>query len=128
MCVGPIVRCTWSWAQDWVQLERSEWLRFSCKRHHSGLKIILLVLREAAREEIQNRLPRAERPRGIGSLIWDLLRAGWSMKQIRAMYPWLFTIRLDFNALLFEHRQKHKACALPKLGTRLKSVRYKEVL
>jgi hypothetical protein len=25
--------------------------------------------------------------------LWDLLKAGWSMKQIRSMYPWLFTIR-----------------------------------
>jgi hypothetical protein len=24
------------WVQDWVQLKREEWLRFSCKRHQIG--------------------------------------------------------------------------------------------
>jgi hypothetical protein len=32
-----------------------------------------------------------ERPSGIGELINALLRAGYSMKQIRAMYPGLFS-------------------------------------
>lgn len=25
-----------AWVQDWVQLERQEWLRVSCKRHQIG--------------------------------------------------------------------------------------------
>ncbi len=32
-----------------------------------------------------------ERPSGIGELINALLHAGYSMKQIRAMYPGLFS-------------------------------------
>lgn len=32
-----------------------------------------------------------DRPTNIGELINSLLRAGYSMKQIRAMYPGLFT-------------------------------------
>ena len=45
-----------------------------------------------AREENHaSSLGAPERPSGIGELINSLLRAGYSMKQIRAMYPGLFT-------------------------------------
>lgn len=54
---------------------------------------ILLVFREAEREEMQNRVLRAERPQAMGSLIWDLLKAGWLMKMIRAVDPRFFTLR-----------------------------------
>jgi hypothetical protein len=45
----------------------------------------------AQRENHASILGAADRPAGIGELINSLLRAGYSMKQIRAMYPGLFT-------------------------------------
>ncbi len=36
---------------------------------------------------------RAERRQAMGSLIWDLLKAGWSKRMIRAVDPRFFTLR-----------------------------------
>ena len=45
----------------------------------------------AQKENHASILGAPERPSGIGELINALLRAGYSMKQIRAMYPGLFS-------------------------------------
>ena len=43
------------------------------------------------RENDASAIGAPERPSGIGELINSLLRAGYSMTQIRAMYPGLFS-------------------------------------
>jgi hypothetical protein len=45
----------------------------------------------AQKENHVSILGAPERPSGTGELINALLRAGYSMKQIRAMYPGLFS-------------------------------------